>query len=59
MSVLEDRHQIILDLRAQGNTTCIALESEVFEALIQYRNDVLNKIFEIKEEEKRNAPETL
>ncbi len=71
MSVLEDRYlgdgvyasfdgyQIILDLRAQDNTTRIALEPAVFTELLKYREDLLSKIDEIQKVEKEDAPETL
>ena len=36
-----DGHHIILDLRGQDNTTRIALEPEVFDALIKYRDDLI------------------
>ncbi len=38
-----DGYHIILDLRAQDSTTRIALEPDVFDALLQYRNDLLAK----------------
>ena len=34
-----DGYHIILDLRAQNNTTRIALEPPVFDALMKYRAD--------------------
>ncbi len=36
-----DGYHIILDLRAQDNTTRIALEPPVFDALIKYRDDLV------------------
>ena len=71
MTILEDRYigdgvyasvednYIILDLRGQDNFTRIALEPEVFDALIQYRNDILTKIASLQKVEKEDAPETL
>jgi len=36
-----DGYHIILDLRGQDNTTRIALEPSVFDALIKYRDDLI------------------
>ena len=36
-----DGYHIILDLRAQDNTTRIALEPPVFDALVKYRDDLV------------------
>ena len=36
-----DGYHIIRDLRAQDNTTRIALEPPVFDALLKYRDDLL------------------
>ena len=67
MSVLEDRYigdgvyasfdgyHIILDLRAQDNTTRIALEPSVFASLIQYHDDLLAKVYNLQKEEEDEA----
>ena len=39
-----DGYHIILDLRAQDNTTRIALEPEVFNKLLKYRESLVAKI---------------
>jgi len=36
-----DGYHIILDLRAQDNTTRIALEPSVIDELVKYRNDLI------------------
>ena len=38
-----DGYHIILDLRGQDNTTRIALEPPVFDMLIQYRDDLIER----------------